>query len=305
VSLSITVAVTSALAAALCYALSNVLQQHEAQQIADEESLKVGLLTKLIRRPRWLVGIGADVGGYVFEAAALGAGALVLVEPILATALVFSLLFGWALHGRRVSSAGWGAAGLLAASMSLFLYQVSPSGGDSVAPLGHWVRVAPAIAAFIAICVAAAATQTGARRAALLSAGAGCAFGVSAVLTKAFVHYLGQGPLAWVPHWEPYGLAVSSIGGLLLAQSAFQTGALAAAVGAEQVLQPLAGVLLGVTLLGENVSPADPLQRLAAVLALAAMLGSVMILARVEHPEGDLEPGGSPIDLDPASPTQP
>ena len=137
---------------------------------------------------------------------------------------------------------------------------------------------------------------------ALLSAGAGCAFGVSAVLTKAFVHYLGQGPLAWVPHWEPYGLAVSSIGGLLLAQSAFQTGALAAAVGAEQVLQPLAGVVLGVALLGENVSPADPLQRLAAVLALAAMLGSVVILARVEHPEGALEPDGSTIDLDPTSP---
>ena len=85
-----------------------MLQQHEAEQIADEESLKVGLLAKLIRRPRWLVGIGADVGGYVFEAAALGAGALVLVEPILATALVFSLLFGWLIHGRQVSSAGLG-----------------------------------------------------------------------------------------------------------------------------------------------------------------------------------------------------
>jgi hypothetical protein len=176
--------------------------------------------------------------------------------------------------------------------MSLFLYQVSPSGGDSVATIRHWVVAAPAIAAFIGLCVAAAATQTGARRAALLSAGAGCAFGVSAVLTKAFVHYLGQGPLAWIPHWEPYGLAVSSIGGLLLAQSAFQTGALAAAVGAEQVLQPLAGVVLGVALLGENVSPADPLQRLAAALALAATLGSVVILARVEHPEEDVEPEG-------------
>ena len=37
-------------------------------------------------------------------------------------------------------------------------------------------------------------------------------------------------------------MAVSSITGLVLAQSAFQTGALAAAVSAEQVMQPPPGL---------------------------------------------------------------
>ncbi len=269
--------------ASLSYALSNVLQQREAEQMADEDSLGLGLLTKLARRPRWLVGIGADVAGYVFEALALGAGTLVLVEPILATALVFSLLFGAALNGRRVSTAGWIAAILLAASVSLFLYQVSPSGGSSVAPLRQWLLTGPAAAAFVFVCVAAAARQSGPRRGALLAAAAGVLFGVSAVLTKGFVHYLGDGPVAWIPHWEPYGLALSSIVGLVLAQSAFQTGALAAAVGAEQVLQPLSGVALGVAILGEQVSAADLLSRMLAALALTTMLLGVVVLARVEH----------------------
>ncbi|MDQ6696384.1 MAG: DMT family transporter [Actinomycetota bacterium] len=291
-SSELAVAVVCGMVASLAYALSNVLQQHEAEQMVDDDTLGIGLLTKLAHRPRWLVGIGADVAGYVFEALALGAGALVLVEPILATSLVFSLLFGAMLHGRHVSSSGWVAAILLAASVSFFLVQVSPSGGASVAPVRRWLLAGPPVAAFVFVCVGAAATQTGPRRAALLSAGAGVAFGVSAVLTKGFVHYLGDGPTAWIPHWEPYGLAVSSIGGLVLAQSAFQTGALAAAVGAEQVMQPLAGVALGVGILGEQVSAADPLSRVLAALALSTMLLSVAVVARVEHPE----PAGAALD---------
>lgn len=140
--------------ASLSYALRNVLQQREAEQMADEDSLGIGVLTKHADRPRWPVGIGADVAGYVFEALALGAGTLVLVEPILATAL-FSLLFGAILHGRHVSRAGWLAAILLATSVSSFLYQVSPSGGASVAPIRQWLLAGSVVAAFVFVCVGA------------------------------------------------------------------------------------------------------------------------------------------------------
>jgi hypothetical protein len=156
------------------------------------------------------------------------------------------------------------------------------------------VSAGPAVGAFVLACVVGARTQRGPRRAVLLASAAGVAFGVSAVLTKAFVHELGDGPAAWVPHWEPYALAVSSIGGLILAQSAFQTGALAAAVGAEQVMQPLSGVLLGVVLLDEQVSAADLRSRILAGMALATMLWSVMLLAGVEYAddvEEAVEPG--------------
>jgi hypothetical protein len=105
------------------------------------------------------------------------------------------------------------------------------------------------------------------------------------VLTKAFVHYLGDGVLNWIPHWEPYALAVSSITGLVLAQSAFQTGGLAAAVSAEQVMQPLTGVALGVGLLDEKLELSGPLGTVIVGAALIAMLGGVLMLARVENPD--------------------
>src|SRR5205814_635704 len=135
---------------------------------------------------------------------------------------------------------------------------------------------------------ALARVTSGSARGALLGLAAGTLFGVSGVLTKAFVHYLGNGIVNWVPHWEPYALAVSSITGLVFAQSAFQTGALAAAIGAEQVMQPLSGVALGVGLLDEHLGISGGSETLVLLIALGAMLFGVLTLARVEGQESAL-----------------
>ena len=285
-------AVASAVACAFSYGLSNVLQQREAEQIAQDQTLKLGLLKQLARRPRWLVGIGADVGGYVFEALALGLGTLVLVEPILATSLLCSLFLGGVINGRHISRSGWAAAVVLAAGVALFLYVVAPTQGVQVASNRAWLIAAPPIVGFVVVCIALGRITSGSARAAMLGLAAGTLFGVSGVLTKAFVHFLGDGIVSWVPHWEPYALAVSSITGLVLAQSAFQTGALAAAVSAEQVLQPLSGVALGVGLLDERLEISSSMSRLTLGAALAAMLWGVLALAREDNLPDVVPPSG-------------
>jgi drug/metabolite transporter (DMT)-like permease len=276
-------AVVCSVAAAFSYGLSNVLQQHEAEQLPEDETLKLGLLRQLAHRPRWVVGMGADVGGYVFEALALGVGTLVLVQPILSTSLLLSLFLGGAINGRHISRSGWISAVVLAIGVAVFLYMVAPTKGIQVASNRSWLIAAPPIIGFVIAAVALARITSGSARAAFLGLAAGTLFGTSAVLTKAFVHYLGQGVLNWVPHWEPYALAVSSITGLVLAQSAFQTGGLAAAVSAEQVLQPLTGVALGVGLLDERLELSGPVGTLIVGAALIAMLGGVLMLARSEN----------------------
>lgn len=280
-------AVASSVVAAFSYALSNVLQQSEAEKVTQDQTLKFGLLARLARRPRWLLGLGADVGGYVFEALALGIGTLVLVEPILSTSLLLSLFLGGVINGRRISRVGWLAAVVLAIGVSVFLYVVAPTKGVPVASNRSWLIAAPPIVAFVIACIVAARFASGSARGAFLGLGAGTLFGTSAVLTKAFVHFLGGGITNWIPHWEPYALAVSSITGLVLSQSAFQTGSLAAAIGAEQVLQPLTGVALGLGLLDERLEISGSAGRLALGAALIAMLVGVLTLARVEHPNGE------------------
>jgi hypothetical protein len=274
-------AVACALAAAFSYALSNVLQQHEAEQLPTEESMHFGFLGALARRPRWLAGMGADVGGYVFEALALGVGTLVIVEPILASSLLLSLFLGAAINKRSISASAWRAAAVFAIGITIFLEIVAPTKGVDVAARRDWVIAGVFIIVFVCVCVMLA--RTARNRAVFLGAGAGALFGTSALLTKAFVHYLSGGVFNWVTHWEPYALAVSSITGLLLAQSAFQTGSLAAAISAEQLLQPLTGIALGIGLLDEHIDVTSRAQVSLLIVSLAAMVWGVLALARAEQ----------------------
>ncbi len=213
---------------AFFYALSNVLELTEAEQVPDEYALRVGLMTRLVRRPRWLLGLLSDVFGYVCQAGALALAAVVFVEPILALAIVMSLMLGAAMTHRRLRPGDWVSAAVLSGGLALFLYEVVPTGGREFVPTDRVVIAGPITAVVIVGCIACARPSRGAPRAALLGIAAGISFGAAAVLTKGVVHYLGDGILAWIPHWESYALAATSIGGVIVGQSAFQTGALAA-----------------------------------------------------------------------------
>ena len=68
----VAIATVLSLATALFYAISNVLELLEAEQVPDELAMRPGLLLRLMKRPRWLLGLLSDFGGYICHAAALG-----------------------------------------------------------------------------------------------------------------------------------------------------------------------------------------------------------------------------------------
>jgi hypothetical protein len=84
-------AVALALASAVCYAVSAVVQHREASRPAIGG---LGLLADLVRRRRWWAALAASALGGVLHVAALGAGPLVLVQPLGVSTLVFALLIG-------------------------------------------------------------------------------------------------------------------------------------------------------------------------------------------------------------------
>ena len=59
------IAIAIALVAALLFAVGFVMQQREAAEVPDEDALGIGLITRLIRRPVWLIGTAADGLCYV------------------------------------------------------------------------------------------------------------------------------------------------------------------------------------------------------------------------------------------------
>jgi hypothetical protein len=97
------------------------------------------------------------------------------------------------------------------------------------------------------------------------------------------VHYLGDGIFAWVTHWEPYALAVAAIGGVIVAQSALQTGALGAAVGSIESMSVISGSLFGLFLLDERVGAHTAFEVFAVVVSIAAIVGGIIKLSHSEE----------------------
>ncbi len=274
------VVVVLALAAALLFSASNVLEQHVARRAPEEQALRPGLLVYLARQRLWLLGIAADVGGYVCQAAALGLGLVVVVEPIGATALLFSLAFATRWSKRKMRPSEWATAALLAASLGLFLAQSSPSGGVAQVSFREWLSPGLGITSGILLCILVARRASGVVRASLLGVAAGAIYGVTAPLTKAFVHLLGGGPVAVLSNWEPYALAVFSIVGLVVMQSAFQAGALQASLPFLETTEPLVASFLGMALLGERLHAATLADKGIVAVSAATMLVCAVSLAR-------------------------
>ena len=104
------VSVLFAFAAAFANAL-NVVTQHVASVAAPAKDKGWRLAVYLIRNPLWLLGVGAMVAGFVFQAVALYHGTLSVVQTILVTELVFSLVIGRLWLRRDVTDAEIHAAG--------------------------------------------------------------------------------------------------------------------------------------------------------------------------------------------------
>ncbi len=288
-------AIAVALVAALLFAVAFVMQQRAASDVPDDESLGVGLITRLVRRPIWLIGTAADTLGYVAQAVALGLASLVLVQPLLATSLLFALPLGawWAKRRLRRSDAAWALA--LTVGLAVFLVAGEPTDGVDRADVAEWLIAAAVLVPITAACVLLAARSRGTRRAVLLAAATGILYGVAAALTKSTVSLLDDGVVGVVTSWEPYAL-VAAIGlGTYMQQAAFQAGDLAQSLPAVQVLEPVVAVILGIALLQEELQ-ADGLEWVLIALAAVAMIVSTAALARSQaeaQPEAPPEPAAA------------
>jgi len=273
------VAVVLALISAFFVALSSVLQAQSAEQAPTGESLRIGLILHLIRRPWWLVGIGLAGVGYVFHALALDRGGLVEVEPILVTSLVFALPLGVVLCGQSLGRRELFGTLAVVGGIGLFLLGAEPTDGRSTASVTAW------IVAFLAIGVTIAALLgTGIRahqpavRATAYGAAAGTAFALSAVLTKSLTEVLGDGVSATFTNWVPYAMVAVAILATVIGQSAYQAGPLAAALAPFIGLNPVIAGILGILVFDEKVHTSTA-SLLAAIAGAGAAVVGILVLA--------------------------
>ena len=132
------VSVLFAFAAAFTNAL-NVVTQHVASTAAPAKDRGWRLALYLIRNPLWLFGVAAMIGSFVFQALALYNGRLSVVQSVLVTELVFSLVIGSVWLHRHVVPAAWVSASVTAAGLAVFLVMAEPRGGHPQATAHAWL----------------------------------------------------------------------------------------------------------------------------------------------------------------------
>jgi len=272
--------VVLALVAALLFALGTVLQQKAG---IDEPSEGAGasLLIRMAQRPVWIAGIAADALGFVAQAAALGLGRLAVVQPVLVSSVAFALPLGVWLTRQRIRPMDVGAALLVVGALVVFLVIANPSGGRDDAPFGDWLIAGGACGLVSAVLILLARFGSPPRRAALLGIATGILFALSAALTKAVVDELDDGILDVIAGWHLYALIVVGYISMTLNQLALNQGALAPAIATSMAFDPIASVVLGVTLLDESLHT-TALGTAATLVALVAALAGMAILARTQ-----------------------
>ena len=284
-------AILLAIAASFCTATASVCQRLGAR--SDETAaFDVWLVFRLARRPVWLLGIASMILGFAFQLSALDYGALALVQPILALELLF--VFGYlAVVGSRrvkVKRRDWLAAVAMSAGIGLFLRVASPSGGRPHAPGSSWWLAGLVTSAVVLLALAVAfgpGHRPGAsrpRRAAVLGAATGIAWGFVAAVIKELSSHLSGGLGAIVSSWSLYVLIAVGAATLLLASHALAAGPLAASQPGFTILDPLSASLLGVFLFGEHIRTggfglAGEALTLAVVMAGAAVLSRSCLIA--------------------------
>jgi drug/metabolite transporter (DMT)-like permease len=276
-------AIPLALAAALLFSLGTVLQQQVAATASEEEARGAGFLLRLARQPRWLAGIIADALGFVAQAAALGLGRIVVVQPLLATSVVFSLPLGARFAHRPVSRPEVLAALVVTAGLGAFLVVADPAGGVDNPPAADWIVSFAVIGVLCGVLTSSARGRSPVHRAALLGTAAGILFALSAALTKATVEQLDDGVLAVFEHWQLYALLVVGYVSMTLSQASLQAGALAPAVATQMALDPVASLFLGTLAFDETIH-ADGGSLAIALTAFAVMIGGIAFLA-LRRPE--------------------
>ncbi|GGI94044.1 DMT family transporter [Streptomyces brasiliensis] len=250
--------VAMALLSALSNAAASVLQRRAAVEPDGVSGRGVkaaaARLAGLLSQPYWWGGAVALILSAVFQVIALDAGQLAVVQPLLASELLFTLLIGAAVFRHRPGAGTWRSFVMLAGGLALFLLSASPSpGGDQAGDL-RWLTVGGGSACCVALLLSAALRMRGPLQAATLGTATAACFAVTAALIKEVTGRFSEGPTAVLTTWHTYAGAATGLLSVLLLQWTLRAGTLSASQPALTLGDALISVCLGGLLFGENIA---------------------------------------------------
>ena len=253
--------------AALVGGIAVLLQAQSAR--AEDHSGHLGLLATLVRRPRYVAGLGCMFAGFVFGALALRTMPLFAVQAgrsssLAVTAVLAVLMIGARLKGRDM-------AAIVAVGLGLVAVSFASRHGHSRLQLEGLGRLLPLVGVLLLLWLGQLLAR---RREAwvgpVLGVLAGSCFSVVGLCVRALaggVHHHGweallHRPLLWT-------IPVAGFAGLHLSTVALTKSSVVAVTSALIASEVVVAGILGVTLAGDHAKPG---------LAWLALLGVATVL---------------------------
>lgn len=263
-----------AIVAAFLIALGTVIRQRES---ADSGAINA----------KWWIGAAIAVVGFAAQATALGLGPILLVQPLIVLAVLFSLpMEAWADDRHpHVNEWLWGL--VLVGSVVTFLVVAQPeesSRRPDFATLA--IATAAVIAAVVILVVLAEKSCDNHYRALYYGLAAGVMFGVSALLVKSVIMQAMDEWYLVFTHPQLYVLIVVAPGAIVAQQRGFGAGDLQTSFPAMNVMEPAVAMALGLIVLGEDIKVSVKTALFLGIV-LALMIRAVVELARLAAVRAD------------------
>jgi drug/metabolite transporter (DMT)-like permease len=270
---SFVVGLVAAVVASLLFNVGLVLQALEARREKPELGLRLELLVRLVRRWRWLLGLGLGLVGVAPQVVALELAPFVVVQPALTVGLLAVLALGSRTFGERVPSQAWAGVVAIIAGVALVAlgapdHAEAHRGGLAVV----WVVGALAAGAFVPFLVRGKRLDTG--ELAMIASGVG--FAATNVATKLFSDDVGLGHRWNAGAWAVVGLALG-VAATLTGMTAFQRVEATVVVPVTTVVQTFLPMLLEPLFLRERWDTVTLAGTPVFVGVVLALLGTVAV----------------------------
>lgn len=240
--------------AALSANLGVVLTALAARREPAEQSLRVGLLVRLVKRPLWWLAAFLDLGGWALKTAALLVAPLTVVAPAMALGLFVLVVFSALVLKEKPRVPALIGIGLLAGGVALVALH-SPPREVSIAGPVPWLICGGLLLAG-ALWVFVARAQGAHIDVRLMALSCGCAWALNGILSKLMADAIDSS------RWTLLAVALSSaftVGalGYLSKTSALQSGEATTVESIVGVVNTLVPVALAPVLFGEDW-PTEP-----------------------------------------------
>lgn len=250
---SFIISAVAAIAAGMALAATGVLQQRAASTRPSDERFSLRMLARLARNKTWMVGIGAAVLSYAFQAVALAFGPLALVQPLVVSELLWAVPISAKHHGIHLGRREWTAMLTIVAGLALGIACAYPRKASPLVPISLWAYALGGIAVLVALAVLIGRQLRGPAKASLFALAGASTMALQSALYKATITALERDKLGVFLHWQAYALIIASFLGLYLVQNAYQAGPLAASMPVMDAVLPTIAIALGVGLFGEPI----------------------------------------------------